>query len=249
MRFDGPPLDDLAESSPHVFYEEVAMLLREREPQAGAAFLRGRAGSDQRPARLAGALFGLSWHGAADVEHRPLLLGQLGHPDELVVQEAIDGLASLGSSQDLDVVASHATHRSPYVRGAVLRYRQRVFDAAARPWLLAGLSDPDPVVRFWALDALDDLGPRRRRRAHRTDDSGQGSRHRRTRPSDRRPTSRVLTEIHAHPNAARAPARADCTPRARWRESGAVGGPLPIHPRRGAGGRRADSSYRAGVPG
>lgn len=94
----------------------------------------------------------------ADVEHRPLLLGQLGHPDELVVQEAIDGLASLGSSQDLDVVASHATHRSPYVRGAVLRYRQRVFDAAARPWLLAGLSDPDPVVRFWALDALDDLG-------------------------------------------------------------------------------------------
>jgi len=158
MRFDGPPLDDLAESSPHVFYEEVAMLLRDRDPQAGAAFLRGRAGSDQRPARLAGALFGLSWHGAADVEHRPLLLGQLGHPDELVVQEAIDGLASLGSSQDLDVVASHATHRSPYVRGAVLRYRQRVFDAAARPWLLAGLSDPDPVVRFWALDALDDLG-------------------------------------------------------------------------------------------
>ncbi len=158
VRFDGPPLDDLVENSPHVFYQEVAMLLRERDPHAGAAFLRGRAGSDQPPARLVGALFGLSWQGPADVEHRPLLLGQLGHPDELVVQEAIDGLASLGSSQDVDVVASHATHPSPYVRGAVLRYRQRVFDVAARPWLLTGLSDADPVVRFWALDALDDLG-------------------------------------------------------------------------------------------
>jgi len=94
VRFDGPPLDDLVENSPHVFYQEVAMLLRERDPHAGAAFLRGRAGSDQPPARLVGALFGLSWQGAADIEHRPRALGtarrRLGDDQALEVRAAVD---------------------------------------------------------------------------------------------------------------------------------------------------------------
>jgi len=164
------------------------MLLREQDPHAGAAFLRGRAGSDQPPARLVGALFGLSWQGATDIEHRPLLLGQLGHPDELVVQEAIDGLASLGSSQDVDVVASHATHsvalcsrRGPALPPAGLR-------RGGAPLAAHGAQRRRPSGPI--------LGPGRTRRPRPASDDeliGQmTSRHRRTCPTDRRLTSRVL---------------------------------------------------------
>ena len=154
VRFDGPPIDDLAET----FYEEVAMLLRERDADPGATFLSARAtATDIEPQRLAGALFGLSWS-PADHACRPLLVENLSHPDEMVVQAAIGGLAHIHAAQDDQLVAALAAHHSPYVRGAVLRYWQRVFGPAARPRLLAGLEDPDPVVRFWALDTLDDLG-------------------------------------------------------------------------------------------
>ena len=153
-RFDGPPIEDLAET----FYEEVAMLLRERDADRGATFLSARATATHiEPQRLAGALFGLSLS-AADHACRPLLVENLSHPDQMVVQAAIGGLAHIHAAQDEQLVAALAAHRSPHVRGAVLRYWQQMFGAAARPRLLAGLEDPDPVVRFWALDTLDDLG-------------------------------------------------------------------------------------------
>lgn len=155
--FDGPPIGDFAEAS-QLFYEEVAMLLRERDADLAVTFLVSRAtGTDTEPDRLAGALFGLSWRGPSDSACRPLLVENLSHTDDMVVQEAIDGLAHIEAVQDDQRVAVLADHVSPYVRGAVLRYWQQMFGPAARPRLLAGLEDPDPVVRFWALDTLDNL--------------------------------------------------------------------------------------------
>ncbi|MDQ6803999.1 MAG: HEAT repeat domain-containing protein [Actinomycetota bacterium] len=156
--FDGPPIDDLADA-PWVFYQEVAMLLRERNPDRAAAFLESRANSTEAdPGRLTGALLGLSHRGPSDHAYRPLFVKNLSHPHDIVVQEAIDSLAQIQAAEEAGAVAELADHRSPYIRGAVLRYWMWVFGPDARPRLLAGFDDPDPTVRFWALDALDDLG-------------------------------------------------------------------------------------------
>ncbi len=156
--FDGRPIDDLADV-PWVFYQQVAMLMRERNADRAAAFLESRASSPGAdPDRLIGALLGLSHRGLSDHAYRPLFVKNLSHAHPMVVQEAIDSLGLIQAAGEADAVAALADHPSPYVRGAVLRYWMWVFGPGARPRLLAGFDDPDPIVRFWALDALDDLG-------------------------------------------------------------------------------------------
>ena len=75
----------------------------------------------------------------------------------LVVMEAVDGLRLRQVRDAHEEVAALRRHRSPYVRGAVIRYLQDFFPDEAIPLALASLQDRHFIVRESAVDALDAL--------------------------------------------------------------------------------------------
>ena len=95
--------------------------------------------------------------------HHPLgtqtYLFYLDHSNELIVIEAIDGLAHLEATEAHDRVLAHLAHPSQYVVGAVLRYMSRLFRDEALSILLEALRDERYIVRECAVDELDELDP------------------------------------------------------------------------------------------
>jgi len=85
------------------------------------------------------------------------LLAHLGDRRPAVVMAVIDGMTARHALAAHDRVLALAGHRSPYVRGAVLRYLGALFPDEARTLLLAGLQDRHFVVRESAIDALDEI--------------------------------------------------------------------------------------------
>jgi len=91
---DAPPPEDADLRQDLLWYEEVAIAIRERYPDEGASFLRGEvAGAD--PDRLAAILQAMTWFHERDRVHADLLIDGLEHPDQHVAAEAINRLGWL----------------------------------------------------------------------------------------------------------------------------------------------------------
>ena len=76
---------------------------------------------------------------------------------ELILAEAVDGLARIKARDLRENILQLLTHPSPYVRGSVLRYMSKLFPNDAPPLLIAALKDPHYIVKENAIDELDDL--------------------------------------------------------------------------------------------
>jgi HEAT repeat protein len=155
-QFQGPPNDGKQYCA--LFYADVAHRIRERG-EAGVAFLlaeRERIEGDAD--RLRAALDALAIvPGHEHPELASIYRSYLRDRRGLVVMEAVDGLRLWQVRDAHEEVAALRRHRSPYVRGAVIRYLQDLFPDEAIPLALASLQDRHFVVRESAIDALDAL--------------------------------------------------------------------------------------------
>lgn len=78
---------------------------------------------------------------------------------DLIVSEAIDGIAKLGTADDWEVVKNFLNHSSPYVRGAVIRFaRKRLEKNISFEILTKLLDDKHFIVIENAIDELGELG-------------------------------------------------------------------------------------------
>lgn len=151
-----PPDDPDSFIYQDLWYGEVAIALRERDPDEGASFLRGEvAGAD--PDRLTAILQAITWFHERDRVHADLLIECLRHPDEHVAAEAIDGLSLLGGCGLTERILALAADPRPLVRGAVVRFARQVVPDRAPALLLDALNDPHYIVRENAVDELDEL--------------------------------------------------------------------------------------------
>ncbi len=142
---------------PDLWYDEVAIAIRKRDPDEGARFLRGEvAGAD--PERLTAILLAITWLGERDRGNADLLIECLEHPDEAVVARAIDGLAGLGGCGLTERILVLGADSRELVRGAVLRFARRIVPDRAPALLLDALTDPHYIVRWNAVDELGELG-------------------------------------------------------------------------------------------
>ncbi len=153
---NAPPPEDPDLEYADLWYDEVAIAIRERGPDAGARFLREEvAGAD--PDRLTAILLAISWFHERDRGNADLLIECLEHPDEHVVARAIDGLSWLGGCGLTDRILALIADPRAGVRGAVLRFAARVMPDRAPALLLDALQDSDYHVRSNAVDQLEDL--------------------------------------------------------------------------------------------
>jgi HEAT repeats len=138
-------------------YEEVAARIGEHGND-GVRFLMDQANSvEVDEPRLRGVMLSLTMTRVGEPWVERFLLAHLGDRRPAVVMGAIDGLTAVYALAGHNRVPALATHRSPYVRGAVLRYVGALCPNAARTLLLAGLGDKHFVMRESAIDALDEM--------------------------------------------------------------------------------------------
>ncbi len=156
-RFRAPPPEDPEAADYYqIWYDEVAIAIRERRPDAGARFLRGEvAGAD--PDRLSAILLAITWFHERDRDNADLLIEYREHPDQHVVARAIDGLSWLDGCGLTEQILALGADPRPWVRGAVLRFAARVVPDRAPALLLDALRDPHYVVRENAIDELEEL--------------------------------------------------------------------------------------------
>ncbi len=151
-----PPEDSDPENYQDLWYGEVAIAIRKRDPEEGARFLRGEV-AGANPDRLTAILQAMTWFDERDRVHADLLIEGLEHQDQHVAAEAIDGLAWLGGCGLTERILSLGTDPRALVRGAVLRFARRVVPERAPALLLDALHDPHYIVRENAVDELDEL--------------------------------------------------------------------------------------------
>jgi len=140
-----------------LWYDEVAIAIRKRDPQDGVRFLRGEVAAAD-PDRLAAILLAITWFGERDRGNADLLIEGLKHPDEAVVARAIDGIAGLGGCGLTERILALSADPRELVRGAVLRFARHVVPDRAPTLLLDALQDPHYIVRWNAVDELEELG-------------------------------------------------------------------------------------------
>lgn len=76
----------------------------------------------------------------------------------LAVMEAIDGLRLLSAQESLRDVVSLKSDRSPFVRGAVVRFVAAFDRVTAREIVRVALADSHYIPRESAVDVVDELG-------------------------------------------------------------------------------------------
>lgn len=150
------PKDADLEGDYQLWYEELAVDIRERDPDGGARFLRGQVARAD-PDRLAAILLALTWFHERDTAHADLMIEGLEHPDEQVAARAIDGLAWLGGHGLTEQILARGADPRVLVRGAVLRFASRVVPDRAPTLLLDALTDRHYIVRENAVDELEEL--------------------------------------------------------------------------------------------
>ncbi|CAN5194587.1 hypothetical protein BH20ACT16_BH20ACT16_01390 [soil metagenome] len=142
---------------PFVFLAEVALALGER---AGTVDLLDLFEQLKEVDAARAVVFAAAEGDASAALVRSFLQPLLDDERDLVVAEALDGLASGQTSLKAMDVERLSHHPSPYVRGALLRYVARVQGRSAIPSLMTGLHDSSHVVRQNAIDELEDLEAR-----------------------------------------------------------------------------------------
>ncbi len=85
----------------------------------------------------------------------------LHDPDDDVVKFAVDILAGIEDPAPAGEVAGLLTHPNPNVRGAVALYMGRARPEGAADHIMTALKDPEPWVRFSAVEALGFLSDTR----------------------------------------------------------------------------------------
>lgn len=80
----------------------------------------------------------------------------LENDDPLVIAESIDALSSSEKINWSDF-ESFLNHKSPYVRGAALRFAKVKLGKGAKPLLIKALKDPDPIVKQNGIDEIENL--------------------------------------------------------------------------------------------
>ena len=150
---EGPPQD--GEEYAASFYQEATFNLLRHGDQGVAHLLVSLGRFDA--VREAAVLLALGASEADTETVRPALYQGLGDEREEVVAAAIDGLRFQKDESAKGRVLARADDRSPWVRGAVLRYWAAVDPDGAKPTLLAALRDPHWAVRANAVDELDDM--------------------------------------------------------------------------------------------
>jgi HEAT repeat protein len=145
-----------SQEDPYLWYDEVAIAIRKRDPDAGARFLRGEVAGADTP-RLTAVLLAITWFDERDRGQADLLIECLEHPDEAVVAGAINGLAGLGGCGLTERILALVVDSREMVRGAVVRFASRVVPDRAPALLLDALQDPHYLVRWNAVDELGEL--------------------------------------------------------------------------------------------
>lgn len=106
--------------------------------------------------RLRAALHGLGCAPELSERHAALLCDAVGDERPLVIAEALTALTRRGADAHAERALSLLRHPSAEVRGAALRYAARTRPTLAHGLLVAALEDPDPFVRFTAVEELYD---------------------------------------------------------------------------------------------
>jgi HEAT repeat protein len=158
---DGLNLDELKQQFERngdysSFYDEVAQYIA-AQGAPGLSCLKKvveEARMDVPQLRAAIWILGLQ---EEDPWYREKLQTFLQDPRELIVAEAVDGLARIKARDLHENILQLLTHPSPYVKGSVLRYMSELFPNEAPPMLIKALKDPHYIVRENAIDELDDL--------------------------------------------------------------------------------------------
>jgi HEAT repeat protein len=107
--------------------------------------------------QLRSAIWILGLQDEEDPWYREKLQTLLQDTRELIVAEAVDGLARIKARDLREKILQLRDHPSPYVRGSVLRYMSKLSPTEAPPMLIAALKDPHYIVKENAIDELDDL--------------------------------------------------------------------------------------------
>ena len=140
-----------------VWYGEVAHQIA-RKGERGVKFLFRDVRSASGP-RLAGIISALSSPGVKVRGADSVFISHLDDKDPQVVSAAIDGLRLRGDDGQVDrVVTVMQRRRSPFIKGAALRYLSRFRPDRAYPILLGALQHRHFVLRMNAADELGDLG-------------------------------------------------------------------------------------------
>lgn len=158
---EGLNLDELKQQFEYdgdysTFYDEVAQsMVAQGTP--GLSYLRKVVQEDRMDVPQLRAAIWILGLQEEDPWYRGKLETLLHDSRELIVAEAVDGLARIKARDLCEKILQLFVHPSPYVRGSVLRYMSKLFPSDAPPMLIAALKDPHYIVRENAIDELDDL--------------------------------------------------------------------------------------------
>ncbi len=141
-----------------LYFGELAIRIQQYGEPSLDFLLAERPTIEQDEDRLRALLLGLTYEKRDDAAVRTILLEYLDDARPLVVMDALDGLRYWRVSDAQQQVNALSQHRSPYVRGGVVRYMAGVFPNEATELLLAALHDEHFIVRESAIDAIDDEG-------------------------------------------------------------------------------------------
>jgi hypothetical protein len=138
------------------FYDEVAQYIA-AQGASGLFYLKNVVEEDRMDVPQLRAAIWILGLQEEDPWYREKLQTLLEDPRDLIVAEAVDGLARIKARDLRDTILQLRDHPSPYVRGSVLRYMSKLFPKEAPPMLIAALKDPHYIVKENAIDELDDL--------------------------------------------------------------------------------------------
>lgn len=137
------------------FYEDLVDAILATGPKGTEYLLAHLASLD--PIRLAVVLPVLAAVAPSEPFVLLMLHQSLDSSTPALVLAALNGLINAREWSRRDIAERLRTHADPGVRGAVLRYIVGCDGPAALPALLLALSDPHPVIRETAVDAIDEL--------------------------------------------------------------------------------------------
>ncbi len=153
--FDHPALPIYAELG-NAYFDEVAVALRERDPEQATRALLERLNSADS-ARAAAILLALSLHQERDQSHAPAFRAALAHQSPEVVAAAVDALSAVGDSSPSAQIVPLVGDPDPKVRAAALRFMAAEHHPDAVRALRAALRDSDVYVRANAVESLVEL--------------------------------------------------------------------------------------------